>query len=57
MATMQEEKKNDDHPLLHLTSNLDSRFSLNSDNSEEDTVEVDAVHKAVGRESWYQVSL
>jgi hypothetical protein len=53
MATMQEEKKTDDHPSLHLTSKLDSRFSLNSENSEDE----DAVHKAVGGESWYQVSL
>lgn len=54
---MQEEKKNDDHPLLHLTSKLDSRFSLNSEISEEETVQVNAVRKAVEGESWYQVSL
>jgi hypothetical protein len=45
---------NDDHPLLHMTSKLDSRFSFNGDPEEE--VKSDAIHKAVMRESWFQVS-
>jgi hypothetical protein len=53
---MREEKK-DHHPVLHTTSQLDSRFSFNNDNSDSERVEIDPIHKAVGKESWYQVSL
>lgn len=43
----------DHHPIVR--DKLHSRFSFASDNGEE-KVEIDAVHKAVGREAWYQVS-
>jgi hypothetical protein len=47
------EDKMDHHPLLK--DKLDSRLSFASENGEE-KVEVHAVHKAIGREAWYQVS-
>ena len=41
-------------PMLHLTSRLDSDFSL--DKADEEEYREDAVHKAVTRELWYKVS-
>lgn len=56
MAAYEEKKERDRHPLLHMTSKLDSRFSFNSDMDDDVNIQVDPIHKAVGRESWYQVS-
>ena len=54
--TLLDVDKKDHHPMLR--PKLDKEFSFNSEaDAEEDLrVEIDPVHKAVGRESWYQVS-
>jgi hypothetical protein len=48
-----EKEKKENTELLHMTSKLDNRFSFNG---EIESIEQDAIHKAVGSESWYQVS-
>ena len=54
MQTAREDNK-DFHPMLR--PKLDSRFSFNTDERLDDLrTEIDPVHKAVGREPWYQVS-
>lgn len=44
--------------LLHCHSKLDSRFSFNSEagNDSNTAIQVDAIHRAVGREVWFHVS-
>lgn len=55
-AIAEADDKKDHHPMLR--PKLDKEFSFNSEEDVDDEirVEVDPVHRAVGRESWYQVS-